>query len=715
MKKHFLYYIFIASSVLAFTACADEDGGAQNNGIQRSPIALTVGSANGNMDGSGTTRAVTVNPAGGLTSAPFAETTSLYMVMKSEAADKTTLYTVTKGKTQDAVDGANPVSFAETGCTRYWDDAYARDAKVSVFAICAPGCDNTLPIGGKNEYPYTSMPTTGAWSGTAVTLQTAWSVSASQDEAAVKSKDLCYSNNVSKYEIDETQYDERLHFDNETKKFTAGCMNFYHALSKITFVIRKGPGFEGTASDFQFAEGTNITMKDMNLSNTVFDIVTGEFTGTMTPGNITKMYQSASTASSYTLDALVLPGTDMDESSTTDAISFTINNNKYALKKSDLLAQISDADKTNKMVDGSKLKAGVHYTFTLTVGKTRIEKITAKLVDWETVTASATPENARITIAAKNAGSAVTSGIDLYRLKDSGNTEITDDYVGFNYLTDYVTEDKATMSYEDNLFKTQWYWQDNTSYYHFRVVNENQTVTKDDGGDYISLASAEPTYTDVKWGAPFKTEVTMFQYNTTNGFDKDASTVADQAQHDILRGVGVTKSVVNLTMFHMMSDVTFKVKSVSGDAAVTLENAGTYTKIELRNIRMNGKALMGNGLVSTTSGATNWTFTQTPTSAAGVYSWTSGIVPQSLSDVQLVITTPDKNEYIIDLKDVVATSKTSNNITYPAYADNKVDYWYPACRYTYTFTLSKTKIENITATILNWEDVVAVNDNVQIR
>ena len=80
----------------------------------------------------------------------------------------------------------------------------------------------------------------------------------------------------------------------------------------------------------------------------------------------------------------------------------------------------------------------------------------------------------------------------------------------------------------------------------------------------------------------------------------------------------------------------------------------------------------------------------------------------------LEITTPDKNLYKVAMKDVIRTSYTNNNIENP-YSDGKINYWYPGFKYEYTFTLSKKKIENITATILDWEKVTAGDDNVQIQ
>ena len=91
-------------------------------------------------------------------------------------------------------------------------------------------------------------------------------------------------------------------------------------------------------------------------------------------------------------------------------------------------------------------------------------------------------------------------------------------------------------------------------------------------------------------------------------------------------------------------------------------------------------------------------------------------MPQDLTNVVLVITTPDHNEYRVTMKDVVANSAiSSTNVRYPAYTGNKVDRWYPGVKYTYQLKLTKKGITDLTATILEWETITAGKDDVQIQ
>ena len=259
--------------------------------------------------------------------------------------------------------------------------------------------------------------------------------------------------------------------------------------------------------------------------------------------------------------------------------------------------------------------------------------------------------------------------------------------------------------------------------------------------DYVELSALEntsnssvPSYTDVTWGAPFKDidASAKISYSNTTGFDATSS-------HQIHPAIGPTEDAIKLILFHMMSDVTFKVKTTTGSDAVQLGNgtSGNATTIKLEKIHKEGRLFMGNGLVlGSTDDVANSSYTFTATPAPdndGVITWANyGAIPQDLGgatpsdatdDVILVITTPDHNEYRVSMKDVKASVVSETNIKNPytkvggTGADQDkyiINAWYPGFKYEYTFKLSKKKIEDITATILDWETVEA-EDEVQIQ
>ena len=717
--RNILFLIIMALSLQALVACSDDAivSGGYDEG--KTSIELMVGGVGeGNAARS---RAITKDPENVAKRGVLPAGTALYMVMKSEDASSKLLYSVTKGVTGTAdAKKISPIDFTETGCTRYWDDCFARNANLTIYAACSPGSTKVIEIGGKTVYPWTSMPTTGAWSNTEISPTVAdWTVSANQTATTLLDEDLCYSNNISKY-TEGTEQDKRLKFNSGTRKFDQGNLCFYHALSWITFeIIRDEESF--TAEEFQFATGTNIKLTNFYTENTLFHIPTGEFTGTYSSQVIQTMAKraTATTGSAFTLDALVMPTTDMS-SPTKGDIHLIIANNEYNLSKQELLNKIQASDKTNHLIGGTQLKPGVHYVFKLRIGKTKIKEITATILDWETVTADThTPSNAKVTLKLE-ARTGPEENAYIYRAAET-TTKITGDILsegkGYVWDTGYGNADRNAYTAYTHALSKSWYWPDNKTFYHFRAIAPQAAPapTTVDGKDCVALTSGDPPYTDVCWGAPFpKMEPsTKFVYSLTNGF-------AGTDGHQIHYAIGATESPLKLLLFHMMSDVTINISSVGGEAKVDLGNGtSTTTKIELKNIYTKGRVQLGNGLVLGTGTQTGThTF---PEQGGTTLTWSNyGAIPQSLAGVVLEITTPDHNHYLIDLANVKASASniSSNNVHNPyAIVDGKctINRWYPDYKYTYSFTLSKKGVTGITCTILDWEEVEADDEVIQIK
>ena len=723
----------MASLLLAFTACRDEGEHEIIPDIPtagKTPIALSVGG----LGDEGATRAITIEPvASKLGTLP--DGTAIYMVMKSEKnGSSDTKYAVTKGITRAADESKkSPIDFSEAGCTRYWDDCYARDAVLSVYAACCPGSTQTIKIDEKDSYAHTTMPTTGAWSATAIGLTIAnWQVSPVQTAKTITDEDLCYSNNIAD---NSSQYtDGRLKFNLTSGKFDHGNLCVYHALSWITFEIVMGDGF--TSEEFKFAEGTNIQLTNFYTSNTVFDIAKGDFTGAYSSSIISMLSQraAATDGSMFTLDARVLPTTEMRTDNKGD-IDLTIAGNNYKLSKKDLLDQISSDDKNNHMIEQSKLKPGVHYIFTLKISKTAV-KISAKIVDWENVSAGELiPSNARIKLMLEERGVPVTNPVAIYRAADNPSN-ITDSHESYVWQTGYVGnknifKDKGSSGWG---VESNWYWPNNMTYYHFRaLMPESETiyttsvnVPTHPNCDYFTLQSGK-SYTDKLWGATMRDKSDnetadnfKFIYDKDKGFNvKNADVDASKSQ--IYQAIGPSEDPIKLILFHMMSEVTFELTSTDSSNPDYVEigtGEGTsQTTLKLKNFNKDGRVLMGNGLVEVTGAKSDVTLSSTLTSNANSYTY--GVVPQDLTGVQVVITTPDHNEYIVNMKDVVATTVSETNIKNPYTANGNgkyiIDRWYPGFKYTYTFKLKKKGIEDIKVTILDWETVTAGDDNVQIQ
>lgn len=742
------------------------------------PIELSVGG----MDSSEPVTRAVITDGTGKTLNAFDVNTKIFMVMKSEydtgnpdfAGAQTTKYNVARGDVliseNDNTNNRSVVKF-DTKNQRYWDDAHARSSMLSVYAYAQKGQSTWLncSFNGKEYKTEADADQPYAWTTTEIvptilTWRASHLGSPAQDATSVQAQDLLFSNNLAD---NGTGKDKRLKFNFSTRKFPQvgeANMIFYHAMSKITIKIIEGEGFkkpEATASDFKFTtSGGNIILKQFNHTGK-FDIKQGEFIDIPSGGSsdIPSIYLKSNTPSAtdsnphYVLEALTVPSianngasriVDDRKSLANDVmVEFSIDYNLYQVTHDDLYEALKDNVNATKKSDNGNyipLEAGKNYVFTFTVGKTRIKNITAQVVDWEDVDAeNVTPSNARITLSVEDrSGStstgAVTSDMDIYRALDEAPS-ITDTYEGYNWTTKYTVDGKAqwkntTLAYDgtENRWSTDWFWESNKTYYHFRTLSPiTQVVTADAGGDYTAISSAscsnEAGYNQMAWGAPFfdVADGYKFTYSTAKGFDGTGS------GHQIYKAIGPTKDQIKVLMFHMFSGVHFTIKTTSGTEKVQLyDPTGTKrTKVDLVGYYKDGKVLLGTGLVNTdgTISTEGSPYGVGFASAADATEYADqeyffSAIPQDLTNVILVITTPDNNQYKVAMKDVKSSSVSNNNIANPyTQSGGKyiIDRWYPGFRYTYSFTLKKTGITDLQATIVDWEDVTAGDDDVKIE
>lgn len=750
--------------LLAIVACSDDvvPGGGSDDG--KTPIELAAGVAEGSF-AAPAVRTVVTNGEG-KTLRAFNKDTHLFFVVKAEdncqepghiaeAAKWGYNYATAAGQENPADESQSTISFHDNYL--YWDDAYARDSKVSVYSIAAANSTSketmkigTVDIATTNK----KIDFTTAENG----LLVSWTIGKCDDgadvananrrnyqnQATIGSQDLVFSNNI--------QDPNTLRFNNtETGKFDKGHLIYYHALSKLTVKIICGEGFNGDGTDFQFTNleyGQNNSFSIKGFYHTgQLNIGTGDYTNlqtrTFSSIYLSNTNQNQSATPYYTLEALVFPGTDMSAGELKDMFSFEIDNNRYDISRAALYAALENggANDLSEILDEGKLKPGYNYEFTFTVGKTKIKNITAKVADWETVeAANQYPSNAHVVLNLEDRGTDITENAHIYRAPERTDALIPDHDItkeqgkGYNWAKKY--EQPNVFKHVTKKLDTTWYWPDNKTFYHFRavapttatVVPEPATPQTSEEECYVQLTAAENytdaegthSYTDVRWGAPFfekepsdpASNTEKFDYGPeTNGFDGlDPDALGYEAdKHQIFHAIGATDYGINLIMFHAMSDVTIEVVSDAGGAHVAVDGV----KIQLQNIYTAGKLMMGNGLVVGTGDKKNYDFQGSSST------WTYGAIPQDLSGVLLDIKTTDGNHYKVDMGRVISTSVTNVNLKNPytgsALTGYNIDRWYPGFKYVYTFKLSKAEVHLLKCTILEWEKVVAGDDNVQIQ
>lgn len=771
MTKLFKYTLSMVALCGALASCSDEttSGGNANNNDGKELIAL---SGNDN----GVTRAA-------FTRGGFSAPTTVEMRIKAEhvsddnAADRYAKATATASATTG--NDLSSLTYAD-GMARYWDDAFGRNSQLTIYAFAIPGkTDATLlPTWSSDGWTAVDASTNPNWyTGTEYTTVT-WGVKTVQTAATMLEEDLTYSNNIKKgglggrytytYDTSNSTWTENKFGDGPltwtakaagetTGKFDKGHLVFNHALAWIEINLKESNGYDtSSAGDFQWtntATGQNITLKGFNISGK-FNVATATWSDMTSNVDITKMDENAVTASARQLYAYVLPGTDLYNTST-NVVEFEIDNSKYYVTGTQIAEAIrsyystgagKDIPNASTYQKFTTIEAGKHYIINLNVAKKGIEKITAAIVDWETVNsddAEAKNTYSTFTLDDRGTGSALGSSseslFNLYRATQTATDYITG-IEDKNYVwgTGYVAA--TGKSYENNSWKaTNWYWENNKTYYHFRAAGATEGAssvsftTDADNGDYFAIKSGALSGSDYKdyiWGAPFNmnydntnSTYNNFTYSNTNGFDGSG------ASHQLSQAISSTGSQINMLLFHVTSQITVNVKTTTdANNKVTLD--GTNTKVEILKFLPDGKVLVGNGLVTASGTRTTkemnldgYTDENGTNPAQVVFSY--GIVPQALTDgsttgtIGLRITTPDGNQYVVsDLSKCTATV-TSKNLVNPYTLSSGVNYvidaWYPGYQYTYNITIKKTGIERITAAVVGWETVEGDNIDIDLE
>jgi hypothetical protein len=615
---------------------------------------------------------------------------------------------------------------------RYWDDAYGRDAKLSVFAIAVPGkasaTNNTETLEKK------LAEATGTWNSGALSETVSWTLSTDQSaDGVLANEDLTYSNNIKEKDnggvggakaynyttkdwtdIVDGQMQFRLKAGEGTAadgpgKFDKGHLLFKHALSRITINLIKGTGF-GDKS-FNFEDGTNVKIKGVHTTGSL-DIQNGSWTLPKTaPTGITKMAKTEiAKGATHSLIAQMLPGLVINKDNNTNVLEFTIDGNAYYVTQDMMYNALDGVKGTTTVSNTITMEQGNRYVFNITVNKTQISNLTASLEEFIPVTANGqTLDNSKDNTITFYTGSKFNDTFDLYRLcVSSVSSEST---WGGNYT------DMAEIKDGNGLVESKWYFENDNSFYHFRAVNHGikiQNATTD-ADDYFIISSGN----DYLWGAPILSSVTSspIEYSKTKGYTAV-----------INPSIGATTQAINLTEFNVMSKIKVVLRTTKTDNKVVLDNGTDQCSVALTYFYADGQVKMGNGLVSTTGDIKESAPFAKPDKGTtddgtnvSTGEFTYSVVPQSLVRsvgtnlyVGITITTVDGNKYYITekLSDILPTGvggSLNQNAT------DKITEWFPNHSYTYTFTLTKTGISNVTCSVQDYIPVTAKDQTITLE
>ena len=696
MKKY-LNYTLTALALVALMACSDE-ASSTSSGTTPTPEGGKTLIAFSQEGSAMTTRA--------MTRAGFTASTKVVMRIKAQGAAATDVRfaqaVATASTETTAADACNTgyglsgthshLTYA-AGQERYWDDAFGRDTKLTVYAVAVPNKSVSDNIIADNMLDQASPTTVSPGWYTVASEKTKidWQVSTIQTADTRSIEDLAYSNNIKSGESvnkgcyrqtwDGSDWKKSMELgqmiwqskdpDDATVtvgQFDKGHLVFKHALSWLTIVLKEGAGFDNEDNtDFTWTKdqagvNQNITLKGFPISGKL-DLSTGTWSDA-TSSDITQLHDvtvtPVDTQTTRQLEAYVLPGTELDNNAN-NVVEFEIDNAKYYVSGDQIAEAIkANYSTTSPYASFTTIEAGKHYVVNLTVSKKGVSNVTAAILDWEIVNSSdAIPDNVYCTFTFEDRDTKLVEAdaaqFNLYRA-----AKTADDYIigtttaNYDWTTGYTTT-PATKSYDTDHWKTtDWFWANNLTYYHFRAAgtgesaNGNPTVINDPSGDYFPITSGAVTgsdYRDYVWGAPFTyvDNTYLMKYDGTNGFSRNS----DDNAYQISQALGATNSQINMQLFHMTSQINVTVKTTTGTDKVALyddkdtddTSDDVITRVEILRFLKDGKVLMGTGAVSTTS----TTRTESDYFAKGTYTAESdatpaqvansafGIVPQALS------------------------------------------------------------------------------------
>lgn len=333
-----------------------------------------------------------------------------------------------------------------------------------------------------------------------------------------------------------------------------------------------------------------------------------------------------------------------------------------------------------------------------------------------------------------------------------------------------------TDASSNKFWSTPWFFESNKEYYHFRTVNNGTPIkgNTDSTNDYFEISAGTIAEKDPHWGAPMKAVdgTTWLKYDE-NGTLTDYSDDKGYEAH-LHHAIGATTDQIKIQEVHMMSNINVVLQTPNDGGKIQLRKdavAATYyadadeyntakgynsgdpeyctdfsslteeqktktpaepaveTIVKITRIAANGTVEMGRGVVKPTGAYTDELTMTNPTTfyetdGLKTNKYTYAVVPQSLSRnfsstsdddfVGIFIQTPDHNQYYVvkKLSEIIATSVSDERNQ----AKNaKIQRWYPGHTYTYTFTITKKGIDNITCTVADWVTVTGKDTNLTLE
>ena len=563
-----------------------------------------------------------------------------------------------------------------------------------------------------------------------------WDVSTSSVIDEYLLQDIIVANNL--YDASVTTPQKRYTFDEQKEADAAEArLEFQHVLSKITFNVTPGEGFQPNSitGRVQFYD-LNITLarnkaneaeNNWCLTNGTIDIKKAEAkhdeAETKKPLTLSTISNTPTTLNPNILTtteaAVIYPGSILGNNDG-DIVARIVADwgNIYYVTAKEIRAAI---DATTGHVGDYATKPGYNYIFNITLNKTDII-VTATVSKW--IDVNAAEEAPQIVVSANVGDKGATDqtlqdfrfyrnegvNVPLFGSSDPVPTAPTTKNVKYTALADAknpVADDKADGETAWKFWtiaatptETSIYWPSHTTHYFFRGVYPSATNVTDGGGtsSYIAVNNA-------------KYEAATFPSNLMIGAPEIASgTKCDNPDHTAVDmskyGICARTGAINLNFKYMMSQVEVVLKTTNGNDKVELND---QTKLELTNTICSRNIYLGTrstGYETVTRQL--YTMHMKGSATADQVTFHDAIVPQQLKF------TSAGNSDNMRFKVTITNTNGTNDVYY---ADVKpirvggsdISNWVSGTHYKYELTLKKTGL-SVTATITDWTTITGSDD-----
>ena len=459
-------------------------------------------------------------------------------------------------------------------------------------------------------------------------------------------------------------------------------LDFKHVLSKITFNVTAGNGFNGT---FLYEPNITLTRNKTGETNSewcykkgTINIKTATASHDGTLGTV-ELNTITSSSGNFTESAVIYPGSNFGSDNYIIA-RINADFNIYYITAAQIRAAIDALGASHEHSGNYTTLAGYHYIFNVTLNKTDIV-VTATITDWNTINATGEGEiKFNSNIVSSGVTNDITSGsFEIFRgiaLEESGFTEVT----------------KAEYNAGKWALTPQIYWTNGTLHYYFRGL-----ATTTDGTTPIATSEKAATQdVDLLWATTPAHEGTL-EGGGTRHFD------AGEA-------IPPRTGDVPLQFEHAMSKITVNLStSTTGKATPTADESaravdlGNVT-VTISNIATAGTIAITDGNIAPTAIAAAVPEAVTGTTPATV-DYTAPIkaidgtivIPQSLVNdtypIKLTIKLSDGTTYSLPLKDCKVSGSETN-----------IETWNRGNHYVYNIYVEKEAIRFV-AVLKNWVEV----------